>query len=154
MLEADIVRAAIFPLMLAGAIYIWRSGRRVAGRLLVLIGVLHLSGLWVGREPLRRIAEGGFFNQVDSAVGKLPSYADQELVFWFALWGLLMVLIGQLLIVLEGRGVRAPAWFGVELLVLNLGCAFLLPKGGFWWVLLPAYRIIRPARDRAVEAGT
>jgi hypothetical protein len=154
MLEADLIRAAIFPLTLGGAIYIWRSGRRVAGRLMVLIGILHLSGLWVSREPLRRIAEGGFFNQVDSAVGNLPGYADQELVFWFTLWGLVTVVIGQLLIVMERKGVQAPAWFGVELFVLNLGCAFLLPKGGFWWVLLPAYRIIRPARDRTGEAGT
>lgn len=146
MLEADLVKVAIFPLMVAGTIYIWRSGRYVAGRLMILIGLLHLSGLWVGREPLMRIIEGGLINQVDSAVGNLPAYADQELIFWFALWGLLMILIGQLLTVLERNGVRAPAWLGVELIVLNLGCAMLMPTAGFWWVLLPAYRIIRPTK--------
>lgn len=143
MLEADIVRAAIFPIMLAGAILIWRRKRQVPGRLLVLIGSLHLIGGWVGRDPLRRIAAHGFLDQADSAVGRVPAVADQELVFWFLLWGIMTILLGQLVIVLERHGVRVPRWVGVELIVLNLICCALMPKGGFWWVLLPAWLIAR-----------
>ncbi len=101
MFEADLVRAAIFPVMAAGAFIIWRAGRHVPGRLLVLIGTLHLAGLWTGRDPLRRIVAGGVFNQAESALAHIPARTDQELVFWFGLWGLLIVLIGQLVIVLE-----------------------------------------------------
>ena len=142
MLEADLVRLALLPLMLAGTIYIYRSGRYITGRLMMLIGVIHLGGLWVGREAIARIADGGWIGQADSAVANVPGIADQELIFWFTLWGLLMILIGQLLNALEKNNARPPSWFGVQLAALNLGCAALLPKGGFWWVLLPAYRII------------
>jgi hypothetical protein len=92
---------------------------------------------------LIRIIAGGTINQADSAVGNLPAFADQELVLWFALWGVLTIVLGQTVVVLERSGARLPAWFGYELLALNLGCAILIPKGGFWWVMLPAYRIIR-----------
>jgi hypothetical protein len=143
MLEADLVRVAIAPVMVLGAILIWRSKRYVVGRLLILIGVLHLSGGWVARQALERILENGVISQADSAVGKLPSYADQELVFWFLLWGLMTAALGQVLIMLEQRGVLPPRWWGWQLLILNLICAVLMPKGGFWWMLLPAGLIIR-----------
>jgi Family of unknown function (DUF6463) len=145
MIEADIVRAAIFPIMLAGAILIWRAKRQVAGRLLVLIGSLHLIGAWVGRDPLRRIAERGFFDQADSAVGHVAAVADQELVFWFLLWGVVTIVLGQLTIAMERRDGTVPRWIGFELLVVNLVCCVLMPKGGFWWVLLPAWLIARPS---------
>jgi hypothetical protein len=143
MLEADLVRAAMFPVMLGGTVLIWRSRRHVAGRLLVLIGALHLLGGWVGREPLRRIVAKGIVNQADSAVGNLPQVADQELVLWFLVWGVLTISIGQLVIAFERRGQAPPRWWGLELMVVNLACAALMPKGGFWWVLLPAWLIIR-----------
>jgi hypothetical protein len=146
MLEADAVRIAIFPVMLLGAILIWRSHRHVAGRLLILIGVLHLAGGWVARRPLSRIVANGFVNQADSAVGRLPAVADQELVFWFLLWGLVTVALGQAVVLLEKCGGGPPRWWGWQLLILNLICAVLLPKGGFWWVLLPAWLIIRGER--------
>lgn len=143
LLEADLVRAAIFPVMLTGAIVIWRRGRFVVGRLLILIGTLHLLGLWVGREPIARMAQHLFFGQADSAVGNLPAYADQELVFWFALWGVWTMFVGELTIVAERAGVQLPSRFGWQLLIVNLVCALLMPRGGFWWVLLPAWLIIR-----------
>lgn len=143
MLEADLVRAAIFPVMLIGAVIIWRRRRFVVGRLLMLIGTLHLAGLWVGREPVARMASHAFFDQADSAVGNLPAYADQELVFWFALWGVWTMFLGRMANVAERGGTQLPPSFGWQLLVVNLACAFLMPKGGFWWVLLPAWLIIR-----------
>lgn len=153
MFEADLVRAAIFPVMVAGAVVIWRAGRRVPGRLLVLIGTLHLAGLWVGRDPLRRILAGGFFNQADSALAHIPAKTDQELVFWFGLWGLLIVLIGQLVIVLERQNREPPAWFGWQLIALNVVCGVLMPKAGFWWVLLPGWLIARGRQDAGDTAA-
>jgi hypothetical protein len=143
MLEADIVRAALFPFMLAGTVVIWRKRRHVAGRLMVLIGTLHLAGGWVGRAPLARMAANGLFSQADSAVGHTASKTDQEMIFWFLLWGVVTIMLGQLLILLDRRKIRVPRFVGVELLVVNLACAVLMPKGGFWWVLLPAWLIAR-----------
>jgi hypothetical protein len=143
MLVADLVRLAIAPIMVVGAILIWRSKRYIVGRLLILIGVLHLSGGWVARQALKRMVENGFIGQADSAVGMLPSYTNQELAFWFLLWGLMTAALGQVLIMLEQRGVLPPRWWGWQLLILNLICAALMPKGGFWWMLLPAWMIIR-----------
>lgn len=153
MLEADIVRASIFPIMLVGAMLIWRTRRYVAGRLLVLIGSLHLTGGWVGRDPLSRIFARGFFGQADSAVGRVPAAADQELVFWFLLWGVMAIVLGQLAIAAERQGARIPRWLGVELLVINAVCCALMPKGGFWWVLLPAWLIARRSADDRPVAG-
>ena len=145
MAESYPVRAAILPVMVAGAILIWRGRRHVAGRLLILIGCLHMLGIWVGRDAVRRIAAGGFVNQVDSAVGRIPAKAAQELVFWFLLWGPCVILLGQLLIAMEEKGLRAPAWLGWELVAVNALAALLMPAGGFWWTLLPAWLIIRQA---------
>jgi hypothetical protein len=86
MLEADLVRLAMFPVMLTGAVFIGRAGQHVAGRLLILIGAWHLSGIWVGRTAVVKIAVAGFINQGDSGVGMVGAKADQELLFWFVLW--------------------------------------------------------------------
>jgi hypothetical protein len=151
MLEADLIRLAIFPVMLTGAALIWRSQRLVAGRLLILIGTLHLSGVWVARAAVLRIVTGGILGQADSAVGRVAARADQELVFWFALWGVWTIFLGQVAVMLERRGGRLPAWFGWQLLIVNLAAAALVPKGGFWWVLVVAVLIIRRRSEAAQD---
>jgi len=44
---------------------------------------------------------------------------------------------------------RLPAHVGWQLIVVNLVAAALIPKGGFWLVLIPAHLIVRDARRRA-----
>jgi hypothetical protein len=154
MLEAELVRAMIFPVMAVGAILIWRRGRQVAGRLLVLIGCLHMIGGWVGRAPIQEIIAGGFFNQADSGLAHIPAKTDRELVFWFLLWGPFVVMLGQLLVLMEAKGQRVPAWFGWELFVISVSAALLMPKAGFWWVLVPALLIVRRAHADEHAAGT
>ncbi len=63
-----------------------RLHSRKVGRLLMLIGFLHvLGGTWVGRKPLARIFRDGFWGEADSALGNMASEMDKELVFWFLL---------------------------------------------------------------------
>lgn len=143
MLEADLVRAALFPVMLTGAILIWRRRRFVVGRLLILIGTLHLVGVGVGRAAVRDIIVRGVVGQADSAVGKLGLFAEQELVFWFALWGIWTIFLGRMAIIAERGGLQLPPSLGWQLLAVNVACAVLMPKGGFWWVFVPAWLIIR-----------
>jgi hypothetical protein len=147
MLEADLTRLALAPLFLLGLLIVFYLRKRKAARLLMVIGVLHvLGGLWVGREPLLRIFGEGFFGEADSGLGNVPVDMDKELLFWFVLWGVFTFLMGQLLSWMERQGQRPPAWLGWELIAVNVIAAALMPKGGFWLVLIPSFLIIRESR--------
>ena len=142
--EADIVRLALGLLFLACLSAILYLRRRKAARLLMAIGVLHvLGGAWVGREPLARIFREGFFGEADSSLGRVPSEADKELIFWSLLWGVFTFLLGQLVSWAEREGKRPPAYFGWELAAVSLIAALLAPKDGFWLVLLPAFMLVK-----------
>ncbi|HWN40844.1 MAG TPA: DUF6463 family protein [Thermoanaerobaculia bacterium] len=150
MLEADITRFALGPLFLICLGVVFYLRERKAARLLMVTGVLHvLGGSWVGREPLLRIFREGFFGEADSGLGNVPADMDKELFFWFVLWGVFTFVLGQLLSAMEKRGCRPPAWIGWELIAINLIAAALIPKGGFWLVMIPAFLIIREARGAA-----
>ncbi|HWM89246.1 MAG TPA: DUF6463 family protein [Thermoanaerobaculia bacterium] len=147
MLEADLTRLTLGPLFLICLLVVFYLRERKAARLFMVIGVLHvLGGLWVGREPLLRIFREGFLGEADSGLGNVPPDADKELLFWFVLWGVFTFVLGQLLSWMERHGQPPPAWLGWELVVINLFAAALMPKGGFWLVLIPSFLIIRESR--------
>ena len=144
MLEADVVRIALAPLFLLCLGVIFYLRKRKEARLFMSIGCLHImGGAWVGRGHLARIGREGFFGEADSALGSIPSRMGRELAFWFLLWGVFTFLLGQLLSWMERQGKRPPAHFGWELLIINLAAALLIPKGGFWMVLIPAFMLTR-----------
>ena len=146
MLEADLVRLTLGPLFLICLLVILYLRKRKAARLLMVIGVLHfLGGVVVGRRHLTRIFGEGFFGEAESDLGNVPAAAEKELVFWFLLWGVFNIMLGQLVSHMEGRGLRPPAYFGWELAAVGLLSASLLPKGGFWLMLLPAFLLIKGA---------
>jgi hypothetical protein len=146
LLEADLVRAALGPLFLISLVVILYLGRNKVGRLFMTIGVLHvLGGLVVGREPIARIFRDGFVGAADSAMGNVPVHMEKELAFWFLLWGVFTFVLGQLASWAEGQGRRLPAHIGWELIAINLVAAVLIPKGGFWLVLIPSWMIVRNA---------
>jgi hypothetical protein len=149
-LEADLVRAALGPLFLTALWIIHRLGRNKPGRLLMTVGVLHVAGgLIVGREPVMRIIREGVLGEADSALGNAPQHMDKELAFWFLLWGVFTFVLGQAANWAEREGKRLPAYIGWELLVINFVAAILVPKGGFWFLLIPGYMIVRDsARSR------
>jgi Family of unknown function (DUF6463) len=144
MREADVVRLMLGPLFLIGLLVIVRLHSRKVGRLLMLIGFLHvLGGTWVGREPLARIVRDGFWREADSALGHMASKMDKELVFWFLLWGMFTFIFGQVISCMEQQGKRPAALIGWELAAMSLLAIALYPKGGFWFVLIPAFLIIK-----------
>lgn len=146
MREADVVRLILGLLFLIGFLLIVRLHSRKVGRLLMLIGFLHvLGGTWVGRKPLARIFRDGFWGEADSALGNMASEMDKELVFWFLLWGLFMFIFGQLISWIERQGKRPAACIGWELAAISLLAIALYPKGGFWSVLIPAFLMIKDA---------
>jgi Family of unknown function (DUF6463) len=149
MVPADLLRLVLIPPFLIGLWLIVRRRERKVGRTLMLIGSIHvLGGLIVGWRPLIRIFQEGFFGEADSTIGHLPSDMEQELVFWFLLWGVTTIILGQVIARMEGLGERLPARLGWELAILSLVAIAVAPKGGFWWTLLPAYWIIRDTRGK------
>ena len=147
MLEADIVRLALGPLFLICLLVILYLRKRKAARLLMVIGVLHfLGGVVVGRGHLARVFKEGFFGEAESNLGATPAAAEKELVFWFLLWGVFNFMLGRIVSYMERRGLRPPASFGWELAAVSLLSAALLPKGGFWLMMLPAFLLIKEAR--------
>ena len=150
LLEADLVRAALGPLFLLGLFVILKIGKQRAGRLFMLVGVLHvLGGLYVGREPVARIVREGFIGEGDSALGNLAAHTDKELAFWFLLWGVYAFVLGEVASWIEREGRRVPARIGWQLLFVHLVAAILVPKGGFWFLLIPSILIIRDASKPA-----
>jgi Family of unknown function (DUF6463) len=142
--KADVVRLILGPLFLIGLFLIVRLHNRKVGRLLMLIGFLHvLGGTWVGREPLARIVRDGLWGEADSALGHMASEMDKELVFWFLLWGMCMFIFGQVISCMERQGKRPAAVIGWELAALSLLAIAFYPKGGFWFMLIPAFLIIK-----------
>jgi uncharacterized protein DUF6463 len=144
MLEADLIRMALAPIMVVGLIIIAKLRVRKAGRILMLIGVLHvLAGGYVGREFLVQIFRDGFFGEGDSNLGSTPPDMGKELIFWFLIWGPFTYTLGHLLSWIESKGGHPPAFIGWQLFIANLIAALLVPKGGFWWAMIPALMIIR-----------
>ncbi|MEK6279415.1 MAG: DUF6463 family protein [Acidobacteriota bacterium] len=150
MSEVYVVRLILLPLFLLCALVVFYLRKRKAARLLTVIGALHiLGGIWVGRSTLARIFRDGFIGEADSFLGHLPARTEKELVFWFLFWGMLMMLLGQLISWIEKQGMRPPAFIGWELMASSLVAALLMPAVGFWLVLLPAFMLIREAKDPA-----
>ena len=91
---------------------------------------------------------GGILGEGDSGLGKVPSDIPKEMMFWFLILGPFIFLLGYLLAWIEGEGKHAPASIGWQLLAVSLAAIVFDPKGGFWFLLLPAIWIIRDAKKR------
>lgn len=148
MSEVFVVRLVLLPLFLLCALVVFYLRKRKAARLLMVIGALHiLGGIWVGRSTLARIFRDGFIGEADSFLGHLRARTEKELVFWFLFWGVSMLLLGQLISWMEKQGTRPSVFFGWALMASSLVAALLMPAAGFWLVLLPAFMLIREAKD-------
>jgi hypothetical protein len=143
--EADWVRLALLPAILAAAIVIFWRRRNRAARLLKAIAVLHVvAGSWLARNEIIRGWQAGVLGEADSGLGKAsPAHIPREMVFWFLLWGPMTFIVGMLVSWFESRGKYPPASVGWALAVTCLVSVVLDPKTGFWWVLVPAFLIIR-----------
>jgi hypothetical protein len=145
--EVDFVRLSLIPLMAIGVAVVLKLKKGRSGRLLMLIGILHsAAGGFVGRRFLLRIIREGLLGEGDSGLGKVSSDVPKEMMFWFLILGPFIFLLGYLLAWIESQGKHAPASIGWQLVAVNLAAILLDPKGGFWFLLLPAAWIICDAR--------
>ena len=118
---------------------------KLAGRLLMGIAVIHfVVGLRVGRGALARIAQDGFF-------AALGAHLDRNLLFWFLFASPMLWIIGQLVVWADAHGLRPPAWLGWQVLTVSLVGLALMPRSGFWLVLVPAVLLLAASRPRTGE---
>jgi len=120
---------------------------KLAAWILIGIGLLHmLLFLWFGRRVLAAIAGEGFWDTIDPI-------RDRQMIFWALLTGVIALLLGQLALWVEGRGMRLPAFLGWELIAITLVCGVLMPISGEWLFLIPAALILIGARRVESQAG-
>ncbi|PCC68560.1 DUF6463 family protein [Nannocystis exedens] len=110
-----------------------------AGTLLFWTGVVHQAfGLTVGGGIALEIVRDGY-------VGAVEVSRDREVVFWFLVAGVLMMIGGRALARLE-RERPLPREFGGWLLALALLGGLAIPASGFWLALPMAALVFARAR--------
>lgn len=101
--------------------------RRSHGFLLLGVGALHtLFGLVVGRAALAEMARPG-------SVHTVGGLSQPSLLFWFLMFGFVLLPLGHLCFWVERRlGRPLPAFLGWEILAVAMIGVVLDPRSGFW----------------------
>ena len=94
----------------------------------VSIGHTVVASIFYG-GTYRELAASGFYNSVKSE--------KTGLAVWFALFGVILFVVGMLISTLEKHGLQASQSLGVALLSLTLIGVLLMPVSGFW-LMFPA----------------
>ena len=114
--------------------------RRWVGRLVLLLGVTHISVALIGGwDDLSDILRGG--------VGGLMSAQDgHEAVFWSMLFGVVLALVGYQLDWSARHFDAIPAIPGVVLIIVGLFGGLLAPSSPFWLIVILGVMTVIAAR--------
>lgn len=94
----------------------------------VAIGHTAVASLFFG-SAYRELAADGFYNSVKSA--------KTGFAVWFALFGVILFVVGMLISTIEKNGLQVSNSVGVVLLLLTIAGVVLMPVSGFW-LMFPA----------------
>ncbi|HXA46884.1 MAG TPA: DUF6463 family protein [Burkholderiaceae bacterium] len=94
----------------------------------VSIGHTVVASIFFG-DTYRELAASGFYNSVKSA--------KTGLAVWFALFGVILFVVGMLISTIEKHGLQVSQSVGVALLLLTITGVLLMPVSGFW-LMFPA----------------
>lgn len=94
----------------------------------VSIGHTAVASIFFG-SAYRELAADGFYNSVKSA--------KTGFAVWFALFGVILFVVGMLISSIEKNGLQVSKSVGVILLLLTIVGVVLMPVSGFW-LMLPA----------------
>ncbi|HEX6711389.1 MAG TPA: DUF6463 family protein [Rubrobacter sp.] len=117
-----------------------RLSRFTAGDALTAVGVLHtVVGLAKYRRTLREMARGGVVDAVNG---------DHERgeAFWFLMFGASVVLTGRLSRWTQLQTGTLPASTSSMLLGIGAAGATLMPRSGFWGLVVPAILALEAGR--------
>lgn len=107
------------------------------GIFLMATAVIHTAiGFALFAQPWLDIWNAGILNSID------PHY-DRATAFWFAFFGVLLWMLGQLVQWVQNRFGELPHSLGWWLMGLGVAGAAFMPVSGFWLVLPQAALILR-----------
>jgi TRAP-type C4-dicarboxylate transport system permease large subunit len=110
------------------------------GRWLFAVGVIHsLFGFFFARGTLATLVHEGLFNTVNGQ-------PDREAAFWFLCTGVLLLVVGLLVDVLERRGLPVPVFATLAFLVLTFVGVVVMPLSGIWLLVPPVGGMIFRSR--------
>lgn len=100
------------------------------GRWVMFVALGHtVVGITFFGSVYRELLANGLYNSITSE--------KAGLAVWFALFGVVLFVIGMLLSALESINTRIPKSVGVALLLLTGLGVVLMPVSGFW-LMIPA----------------
>jgi hypothetical protein len=106
---------------------------KLSGRLLIATGVIHnIVGVLIGYPYLLEMWQAGLWNSVDPHLGRIA-------IFWFLLFGFLLMMVGQ---VLATSTRPVPKAFGWSLLAVSTLSALMMPVSGLWLVIPQAIYLL------------
>jgi hypothetical protein len=128
--------------------------RLPVGWMLIVLALLHtMTALVLSGEPLRDIVEAGLIDTVrpplpaTGAEGEALRMTKRAFALWFLYAGFAFALLGLVIRDVEARGARIPRSLGYGLLALVAISAIVSPVSGMWLLLVPAWAVLRTARD-------
>jgi hypothetical protein len=101
------------------------------GKSVFIIGLLHsVGGFSMFWNVLGEIAGEGFLNTVDMQ-------PDRNAAFWFLFGGFMLLIIGGLIDWAERKKLVLPPFLKWSFLVLTAAGCVIMPKSGFWLLIVP-----------------
>lgn len=114
------------------------------GRWVMFVALGHtVVGITFFGSVYRELLAHGLYNSITSE--------KAGLAVWFALFGVVLFVIGMLLSALESTNARIPKSVGVALLLLTVLGVVLMPVSGFW-LMIPAILAILLKKAPGVRA--
>ncbi len=117
------------------------------GKSVLFIGIVHSAfGFIVFRDILAELGRELLLNTVDGQ-------PDREAAFWFLFSGFSLLIIGGLIHWIEQRQLALPLFLKWSFLAITLLGCFIIPKSGFWLLLVPAVGMyLHQNKNTAIKA--
>lgn len=95
--------------------------------------------------PYRELAADGLYNAVKSA--------KTGMAVWFALFGLLLFVLGMLISTMEKHALPIPQSIAFALLLLTILGVVLMPASGFWLMFPAVFALFYTRTPRGPEVN-
>ncbi|MGD9367226.1 MAG: DUF6463 family protein [Desulfobacteraceae bacterium] len=118
------------------------------GKSVLVIGIVHsVYGFIVFRGILAELCRELLLNTVDGQ-------PNREAAFWFLFSGFALLIIGGLIHWVEQRRLAMPLFLKWSFLAITLLGCFIMPKSGFWLLLVPTVGMyLNQDKETAIKAS-
>ena len=102
---------------------------------IIIIGILHVCLGFVKYQT-------SFMNIFSQSVFNSIKTHEEKLAFWFTFCGIIFMLLGYLIYLLEKHQIKIPKRFSWSFLASTILGVIILPVSGFWILLIPSILIV------------